>query len=68
MFVYFILANISPAASFRMQQLLTGYLKLLLPQTKLNETAEKDKMKSSTSNSEPNNTTESLSYSNSTSS
>lgn len=49
-----------------MQQLLTGYLKLLLPQTKPNEAVEKDTMKPSTGNPEPNNTNTLLTYPNPT--
>ena len=60
-FIYSNLAKISSTASLAMEKLLTEYLKLLLPQTKPIETAEKDRIKSPT-----NNTTESIADSNST--
>jgi hypothetical protein len=41
----FILAKISPAANFSMQQLLSEYLKLLVPQTKSNQTEENENIK-----------------------
>ena len=56
-FFFLLLAKISPAAYLQMQQLLFGYLRLLVPQKKSNESIEKDKIRSSISDLKPIHTT-----------